>query len=248
MRKTLLIAAATLAASIISSQAQVYSQNIVGYVNVPAVNGFTVIANPLVNAGGDAATNFVNNSGGAWDGSLIYTWNGTGYSIVQYDSTRATGFANFAGSAAVPAPVLDPGQGFLFNNQSGSSNTITFVGTVYTGGPGASTNVVGLSTNLLTTAHTYQFVSSAFPVGGGISSVLGLTNPGGVLDGSLILVPNIVGGAVHGYVTVQFDSSRGTGFANFAGSAAVPEPIIPVGSGFLFSNQSGAPYNWIQSL
>ena len=38
MRKTLLIAAAALASSVISSQAGVYSQNIVGYVNVPTIN------------------------------------------------------------------------------------------------------------------------------------------------------------------------------------------------------------------
>ena len=38
MKKTLLIAAAALAASVISSQAQVYSQNIVGYANVATPN------------------------------------------------------------------------------------------------------------------------------------------------------------------------------------------------------------------
>jgi hypothetical protein len=33
-----------------------------------------------------------------------------------------------------------------------------------------------------------------------------------------------------------------------ANTANVPEPTIPVGGGFLISNQSGADYLWIQTL
>jgi hypothetical protein len=48
--KTLLIAAAALVAGIVSSEAQVYSANIVGYVNVSGnANQFALIANPLDN-------------------------------------------------------------------------------------------------------------------------------------------------------------------------------------------------------
>ncbi len=49
MKKTLLIAAAALAASLIPSQAQVYSQNIVGYVNtaIPGGGALTLVANPI---------------------------------------------------------------------------------------------------------------------------------------------------------------------------------------------------------
>ena len=43
MRKTLLIAAAALASSVISSQAGVYSQNIVGYANIVTPNGGTYL-------------------------------------------------------------------------------------------------------------------------------------------------------------------------------------------------------------
>ena len=45
--KATLIAAATLAVGVISSQAQVYSQNIVGYINVNLTNGFNFVANKL---------------------------------------------------------------------------------------------------------------------------------------------------------------------------------------------------------
>jgi hypothetical protein len=248
MKKTLLMAAAALAASVISSQAQVYSQNIVGYVNKPLPTGFNIVANPMDYSSGNAATNFVDNSGGVYDGSLVYIWNGSSFTVVQYDSSQTTGFANALGNAAVPAPILNPGQAFFLNNQSGTSNTVTFVGTVHVDGAASGTNVVGLTTNVLSGSLTYVYVSSKLPVAGGVSAVLGLKNDlAGTLDGSLILIPNIVGGNVNGYTTIQFDSTQPTGFANALGNASVPEPVIQVGSGFFFSNQTGGNYNWIQS-
>lgn len=246
MRKTLLIAAAALAASVISSQAQVYSQNIVGYVNVPSPVGYAAMANPLSNNGNDSATNLFDMSG-VNDGSIILTWAGTHYQQTAFDSTSATGFSDPATFAPLPAPVLPPGTGFLFNNQT-ASNTITFVGTVAVGGPGASTNVVGVTTNIISSATVYVLKSSILPIGGGISSVLGLQNVGGALDGSIVLIPNIVGGSIHGYQQTQFDSSSGTGFSDPATFASKPEPVIPVGGAFLFSDQSGADIQWVQSL
>ena len=60
MKKTLLMAAAALAAGIITSQAQpVYSQNIVGYVNQTFVSGYVNVANPLDNGGGNSLTNII---------------------------------------------------------------------------------------------------------------------------------------------------------------------------------------------
>jgi hypothetical protein len=86
------------------------------------------------------------------------------------------------------------------------------------------------------------------PIGGGITSVLGLQNPGGAIDGSIVLIPNIVNGNIKGYVQTAFDSTSGTGFSNPANFAPLPEPVIPVGGSFLFNNQSGAPIVWVQSL
>jgi hypothetical protein len=244
--KTLLIAAAALAAGVITSQAQVYSQNIVGYVNVPAAAGYTAMANPLGN-GSNSATNLFDTVSGANDGSIILTWTGTRYAQTQFDSSQSTGFSDPATFAPLPAPVLTPGHGFLFNNQNGS-NTVTFVGTVTVDGSGASTNVVGVSTNILAHNTVYVLPSSKIPVGGGVSSVLGIVNVGGALDGSIVLIPNIISGVIHGYKQIQFDSSSGTGFSDASTFAPVAEPVIPVSGTFLFSNQSGSDYNWIQSF
>lgn len=249
MKKTLLMAAAALAAGIITSQAQpVYSQNIVGYVNIPAIVGYTAMANPL-NNGVNSATNLFDTTSGANDGSIILQWTGTKYSQTVFDSSKATGFTDVAsGLQTLPPPILAPGTGFLFNNQ-GASNTYTFTGSVAVDGPGTATNVVGVTTNILSAGTVYVLPGSKIPVGGGVSSVLGIKNVGGALDGSIVLIPNIVGGVIRGYTQTVFDSSKATGFTDIAsGLQTLPEPVIPVGHSFLFSNQSGSDYQWIQSL
>ena len=243
MKKTLLIAAAALAASVISSQAQVYSQNIVGYVNKPFVTGYVNVSNPLDNSGGNSLTNVVQNVGGALDGVLVYLWNGTGYTIRQFDSSSATGVSDLGGSP-VASPTLDPGSFAFLNNNSGVLLTNTFVGVVHV--EGAGTGSVGRTTNVLATG--FNFVGSKISVGGGLTTSLGLTNPAGVLDGVLVYTPNINGsGAFLGYVITQFDSSAGSGFSDLGGSPTT-EPQVSVSSGVIINNNTGSAYSWTQNL
>ena len=61
MKKTLLIAAATLAAGVISIQAQVYSQNIVGYMNQTLVPGYANLCNTFDIGTGNTLTNMIQN-------------------------------------------------------------------------------------------------------------------------------------------------------------------------------------------
>ena len=246
MRKTLLIAAAALAGSIISSQAQVYSQNIVGYVNQTMVAGYVNLVNPLDNANGNSLSNTIPNPGGILDGAYIYFWNGSGYTVDSFDSSRPSGFDGPSGSALPQAPILNPGQmAFLFNN-TGTQMTNTFVGTVHVDGAGASTNVIGVSTNVL--ALGYDFVSSKIPVAGDLITALGLSNPGGVLDGAYIYTPTISAtGVFHGYVVTSFDSSSSTGYDGPSGSGGYVEPPLAVGQGVIIYNNTGAIYNWVQS-
>jgi hypothetical protein len=210
--------------------------------------GFVNIANPL-DAGGSAGvnnsiTNVINVFSGNYDGDGLYIWTGSTYAQYTIDSGQTTGIGNAGDTAAVTPPTLAPGQSIFINNGNGS-NTVTFVGTVHADGTGASTNVVGLTTNTLPTG--FSFVASKLSIGGGISSVLGLPADGS-LDGSQIYIPNISGGAVHGFIQITIDSGQSTGFGNAGDTASVPEPVIPVGSGFFFSNGTGAPVKWIQSL
>jgi hypothetical protein len=242
--KALLIAAAAMAAGVVSSQAQVYSQNIVGYVNQPLQVGYNNIANPLDSSTGNSLTNIIANPVGNFDGTFVYLWNGTSFTIIQYDSSMSTGMANSSDTAAVPSPTINPGTGIYFNNQY-AAVTNTFVGQVHID----SGTYPGTSTNTLSSTPTYSLASSVLPIAGGISSVLGLTNSAGALDGTFLYLPNInAAGTFLGYNIVQFDSSQTTGFANSSDSAAVPEPVLSVGASLLINNQSGAPISWVQSI
>jgi hypothetical protein len=245
MRKTLLIAAAALAAGVISSEAQVYSQNIVGYVNQPIKLGFNVFANPLDNSVGNSITNIIP-PGATWDGTSVATWTGTGYSVVTIDSTMSTGVADAGDNFAVTAPVVAPGQAFFVNN-IGTSNLLTIVGSVHV--EGAGTGSVGVTTNILSSSPSLTFVASKLPVAGGVSSVLGLTNSAGALDGCQVTIPNVnASGSITGFTTYTIDSTMATGFADAGDNVVQPEPIIPVGGGFFFQNTLGTPIKWVQSL
>jgi hypothetical protein len=247
MRKTLLIAAAALAASVISSQAQVYSQNIVGYVNLPVPIGYVNVANPLDAAGGNSITNAmpILLSGGL-DGSFISIWNGHGFTSYAVDHTLG-GIADPSDTFAVTPPIVNPGTAFYIQNTTIASNTVTFVGTVHVDGAGASTNVVGVSTNVLTSNPATAFYASAIPVGGGLGTALGLV-PSTALNGDFVNVPIITGGNIHGFTTAQIDTTVGSGWADASDSFAVPEPIVPVATGFFFQNVNGTPFNWVQSF
>jgi hypothetical protein len=270
--KVILVAAAALAATVISSEAQVYSQNIVGYVNQPLGTGYTTIATPLDISSGNSLTNvFVNppdsNGYGPYDLNQIFTWNGAGYTVYTIDSYWPTGVGNSADSAAVPTPTLNPGLLYYFlrtgnNPDFTAAQTNTVVGTVHVDGSAVSPGYVGLTTNTFNLG--YNFVSSKLPIGGGVSSVLQLNNTPinangyGPFDLQQILVPHIsAAGNFLGFTTTTIDSYWSTGFGNSADSAAAPEPVIPTGSGFIFlyisqppntTGATGQPLYWVQSL
>jgi hypothetical protein len=245
MKKTLLIAGLALAASVISSQAQVYSQNIVGYINLPINLGNNTVANQLDNSN-NSLTNVVP-PGAAFDGSAVSLWNGASYNTYTIDSTFSTGVGDAGDNFAVTPPTVPPGLAFFVNNTV-ASNTITLVGTVHVGGPGPGS--VGLNTNTMGISPTVSFVSSIVPVGGGLATSLQFTNAAtpSAYDGCTVSIPNInAGGNITGFTTYVFDSTFNTGFGDAGDNFAVPQPVIPVGGGFFFNNTIGSPIKWIQS-
>jgi len=127
--KTLLLSAAALVAGIITSQAQssnVFSANIVGYVNVTnAANQFALLANPL-DAGNNTLTNLFPS---APNGTLVEVWNGTGFT----PSTKS--FAGWTVNLTVA-----PGQGFFIKFPAAGTNT--FVGNILVPNGGSFTNVL----------------------------------------------------------------------------------------------------------
>src|SRR5512143_1383743 len=81
--KALLLGAMIGAASLATSMAQVYSVNIVGYINVPIPTGFSIVANQLNNSAGNAIENVIPNS--PTDIS-VYKWVAGNWVIVNWNS------------------------------------------------------------------------------------------------------------------------------------------------------------------
>lgn len=157
--KSLFAAAALLAAGAASSMAQsnVYSLNVVGYVNVVVEGGgsYNLLANPLNNtsAGGNNLTNLFSTTPGNFD--QVLTWD-----VAAFDfSAVQPSYGGGAWDVNVNLPV---GQGFFYVNAN-NTFTNTFVGEV----------IQGSFTNFITGSGSYNCIGSSVPVGGSFTNGLG---------------------------------------------------------------------------
>ncbi|MBA4148475.1 MAG: hypothetical protein H0X66_10210 [Verrucomicrobia bacterium] len=120
--KTSILTALIALASGAGAMAQVYSQNVVGYVNVTVPAGFSMIANPLNGANNGLNTIIPTAS----EGMLLYKFNTTFEDANEYFD----GFG-WAQNGEATTTVLNPGEGAFFYTPSAA--TLTFVGEVPTG-------------------------------------------------------------------------------------------------------------------
>lgn len=121
--KTIVLLAAAGVAGIVTASAQVYSVNVVGYVNTEVKAGFNLLANPLdnKNTGGNTVANLIT---GIPDESFLYKYSGNVYTINNFDF----------GEWVDPAMTLVPGEGFWLELPAAAAPvTITFVGEVKQG-------------------------------------------------------------------------------------------------------------------
>jgi hypothetical protein len=136
MRTKTLLGLAALAVGLISASAQVYSLNVVGYVNVPlAANQLSFVSVPLTPNGGNFNITNTIVLDDTQDGANLFAWNTTAWNttVPQW----------YAGAGWFPDMVVNNGQGFFISSKAAS--TLTFVGEVP---QGASTYTIpaGLST------------------------------------------------------------------------------------------------------
>jgi len=229
-----LLCAAALAAGAVTSMAQnVYSLNVVGYVNVTAPAGYSILANPL-SAG---VTNGANEIMPITDGEVILTFTGGHYNYFGYDSGNG-GWIDANANPTTP-PTLPPGQGFWYLNPGATAQTITFVGQV-TPSPGV--------TNSMSLPAGYSLVGTPMPVGGSLPLVTGTGNPPvagainmPIIDG-MVLLPFVSG---H-YQYKGYDSGNGGWIDENANGIAAP--TISVGQGFFYLNPTAGAVNWLQAL
>jgi hypothetical protein len=255
MRKTLLIAAAAFAASVISSQAQVYSQNVVGYANIPTPGAGKeyLISVPFSIGSSNGANEVFGTSLPA--GTSLLLWNGTGFNTVVYDNTDPLGLGtavdwyNATESAAVTIPTLPVGQGFFIIPAAPTTNL--FAGTV-------SANV-GTSNNLVLANPGKEYlVASTVPYAGAVTN--GNNSTGGPNLNNLPAGTSLLFWTGAGYTTVVYDNTDPLGLGaaapnwyNGTESAAYVDPssggnvpTISVAQGFFII--PAAAYTWITGL
>jgi len=221
MKKTLLMAAAALAAGIITSQAQpVYSQNIVGYVNMPISGNaaYTMIVAPLQTANKTNNAEDLLPAVQANDNVLIF--NGGGYD--NYTFVVPGTWIGPSGPQA--APTLNAGTAFFYENNGSAYITNTFVGTVVLSNSVAFTG-----------SAVYNMVGSTAPISTDLEST-NLNLPLQVNDTVLLFNGN-------GYDNYTF---AGPGMW-IGPSGPQTAPVINVGQAFFYEDNSGAT-NWVQNV
>src|SRR5882724_3568162 len=163
--KTTLLCAAILAAGALSSMAQsnVFSLNVVGYINTTLTGpGYSMIANQL-DSGNNVFSNFFQ---GLPSGSQVIKWNTNTAAFVIASRTL---IGNGWSPAAAATTTLNPGEA-CFVKLAGASRTNTFVGNVMSLAATGGTNPVYSATYTNSLVTGYTLMGSSFPITGPIAS------------------------------------------------------------------------------
>jgi hypothetical protein len=241
--KTLLLTAALVAAGVASSMAQnVYSLNIVGYVNVTVQsNQFYLLGNPLDDGAGNIITNVLplNNTFDTGNAeSLLFTFDPV--AGLQPVETYFAGFGWIPGTN-----TLTPGKGFYLFPVTNA--TFTWVGSVTL----ASTN---------TLRPGFTLVSSPYPASLGLIP-LGLTGSAAANDGTgnnqdLVFrfeTPGTPGFQAPGGLNDVSTYFQGFGWAesinnNPVTTTSTNGPSLNVGEGFFYFSSGKVNTPWVQSF
>jgi hypothetical protein len=234
MRTKVLLCAAAVAAGALSAMAQsnVYSLNVVGYVNVaiPGGGAYTMLANPLNNTGtgGNNISNLF--SAIAADGDTVFRWNVDNY---DFDAVQPTYVA------APPAHWSSTfnaniGEGIWYINNN-NDKTNTFVGEVF---QGSYTNLAGPANagRSLVGGGSYNAVGSSAPIGGGFTNAIVGITPN---DGDTIFPWDS-----NAY---DFSAVQPTYVAAPPAHWSHLEVQIPPGVGFVYINQ-GSDQRWVRTF
>lgn len=184
--KQLCLAAAALVGGLLTASAQsnVYSLNVVGYVNRVMPNGFSLNANPLDDGKGNLSSN------------LVPSALPTKSQIIVYDQINGYVTAQKTSSGWNTAFAIPPGKGYFVKVNGGPSLTNTWVGQVAGPLPGSLTNSIPAG---------FALVGSAYPIGG-IHTNQGsntINLPAALATKSQVITYD----QINGYVTAQKTSS-----------------------------------------
>lgn len=154
--KTSILTALIALASGAGAMAQVYSQNVVGYVNVNVPAGFSMISNPLNGSNNNLNTIIPT----ATEGMLLYKFSTTFQDANEYFD----GFG-WAQNGVATTTTLNPGEGAFF--YAPAAATLTFVGEVPVGAPLANPVPAGFSIESSQVPQTGNLTALGFPAAEG---------------------------------------------------------------------------------
>jgi len=225
MRTKALICAAVLGASLVSTFAQVYSLNVVGYVNkTVAANTWYMWTNPLKTTNDTTATVLAGLSGDPanWADSLVYGWNMVNCAPGGYTDAETY----VPGPGWLPGTVdLSPGKGFWFFAKA--AGTVTFVGEV------AMTN------DLCLPANSWTIIGSSFPISADLQTLgfQGKDNGAGLQD------------FVYRYNNGYNDGDTYVDPVGWLGTGTPPGgPVLDVGEAIFYNNKQTTETRWVKSF
>jgi hypothetical protein len=259
--KTLLIAAAAMAVGIISSQAQVYSQNVVGYYNVTVpgtsgTTGFQVVGNQF-NCGSSNGLNEVFANGGLISdvnftyNSVVYIWDPVGgvYASYQYFNAADAATDSYVGGAgfydgggSYITTIIPVGSSVFIQNLDASALTVPIIGSV---AQGTNKIVIGGAANV----GQLSMVSSPIPVSTNVAaapiSFAGHSDVNFTYNDN-ILIWDPVGGVFSSFQYFNAADAAadsyvgGAGFYDGGGTYQTTAVTLPVGVGFFIQSFGGA--------
>jgi hypothetical protein len=222
--KTLTIAAIALAAGILSSSAQTYSQNIVGYTTANLIGGLNLVC-PTVQVTSTNNAEQVFSCLTSGDQLFVWRTDGSGFNLAYFNGPGDWLDGNTYES--IDAPLLPLGAAIYYQNNSGNTETNVFVGTVVLG----NTNSLIGGLNL---------VSSTPPIGAGAESS-NFNLP--LVSGDQLFIWRTDGS---GFDLAYYNGPGDWLDGNTYESIAVP--TLAVGAGFYYQNNSGGTLTWKQNV
>jgi hypothetical protein len=234
--KTLLLSAATLAAGVATSMAaNVYSVNVVGYINVTVAPGYNLIANQLDVDGIDTVTTVLNpGTPSSQEGATTLKFSNGGFLSDTYaNNTGDVGFIGWydSNTGNPSTNTIPPGVGFFYFNP-GASATLTLTGTVLQG-----TNSVHLGSG-------YSLISTIAPQAITLDTTATNNFPAG--EGDVFL--GFTGGTFSQndtYAATTADVGFIGWYDSNTGNPASPTPAV--GQGFFYYN-AGSAKSWSRNF
>jgi hypothetical protein len=232
MKKTLLMSVAAIAVGTISSLAQPFSQNIVGYVNTPLPSGS---AYAQINAPFLDGTNTVEGvMHTIKKGDKVSFWNGGSFYTLIYAGPNFDGLGHAwidSHGNGQNSPRINPGRPFVYQNNGGAV-TNTFYGTIPT-----------TNSTIISGGHAFTLLVSAIPVSGALDSA-SLSLPFQAGDKVFIWIDGRY--SAFTYKGANFDG-LGHAFTGASGEA-ISSPFIQVGQAFFYQNNQDSAETWNQGL